>query len=102
MSNARALFDAHWLLALGIVVTFVGLLLAVRLIRRNRAAVTSTWIAFLGSLSTIIGFAWDSASHLQGTESPIGHSLSYAGALLVILALPSALIFSRRSGQHHA
>jgi hypothetical protein len=40
--------------------------------------------------------AWDSARHVQGTESPTAHAMIYAGLLLVAVGLPAALAF-----RHH-
>jgi hypothetical protein len=95
LASATEVLEAHWLVILGVLVIFVSLSLAVRSVRRPRSAVASTWIAFVGSLSMVIGFAWDSTRHIQGTESPGGHVMIYAGLLLVIVGLPAALAFSR-------
>jgi hypothetical protein len=95
LASASKLLEAHWLIFVGILVLFAALLLAVRSIRQPRSLLVSTWVAFIGSLSTVIGFAWDSTRHIQGTESPGGHAMIYAGTLLVIIGLPAALAFSR-------
>jgi hypothetical protein len=85
LASASERLEAHWLVIFGVLVIFVALSLAVRSVRQPLSAVASTWIAFVGSLSMVIGFAWDSTCHIQGTESPGGHVLIYAGLLLVIV-----------------
>lgn len=68
ITGATEVLEAHWLMILGVVIIFVALAVAVRAIRQPRSAAISTWIAFVGSVLMVAGFAWDSARHVQGTE----------------------------------
>ena len=95
LSGASELLEAHWLMILGVVITLVALVTAVRSVRRPRSAVVGTWIALVGSVLMVVGFGWDSGRHIQGTESPTAHAMIYAGLLSVVIGLPAALAFWR-------
>lgn len=95
LAGAEEVLEAHWLMILGVLIIFVALALAVRSIRGPRPAVVATWIALVGSISMAVGFAWDSARHIQGTESPTAHALIYVGLAVVVVAVPVALLHAR-------
>jgi hypothetical protein len=94
-TGLREVLEAHSLMLVAVAIMVTALTGAVRAIHGPRAAVLSTWAAFVGSLSMAIGFAWDSVRHVQGTESAIAHSMIYAGLVVVVIGLVGALAATR-------
>lgn len=95
LAGVRELFEAHWLIIVGILIIFGALSTAVRSVSQPRSSAISTWIAFVGSVSMVVGLAWDSARHVQGAESPSAHAMVYGGLILVVVGLPAALVLGR-------
>jgi hypothetical protein len=95
MTGLREVLEAHSLMLIGVAIIVVALASAVRVVRQPRAAILGTRAAFVGSISTAIGFAWDSVRHVQGTESAMAHSMIYAGLIIVVVGLAVALMATR-------
>lgn len=95
ITGLSEVFEAHWLIFVGILVIAVALYVGVASVRHPQRAALATRIAFGGAVAMLVGFVWDSIYHAQGTESPAGHALIYLGLVVVIVAVPTALAFLR-------
>ena len=91
ITGLNEVFEAHWLIFVGILVIAVALSVSVASVRHPQRAALATRTAFGGAVAMLVGFVWDNIYHAQGTESPAGHTLIYLGLAVVIVTVPMAL-----------
>jgi hypothetical protein len=98
MESGSDVFEAHFGIMLGALILLFGTAVAVASARGKTRLGFWLALAMVGAVLETVGLSLDSWRHVDGSESAVGHVLTYVGLLIALVGAVVATRLHRKTG----